>query len=232
MKVITWVDNDGVMEEYRDGLIGRDGDTDSDAGEDTDEDSMLLNYAYELSVEQKRGDVHSCQLQCLEEKLEKLSEFVCENKLELDLGIQKIRQVKTTASLVAAELSLEQPRVNKLTRNVEILEEEHSLTDNRLGKMEADMGILMANQKKLQKRTKNLKGNLKKTKVYKTNVRKSYANVKEKYESLRLRMKDVGGNNVELLDPLCGALEDLLGCIEDKKETRETNEKKRKSVDP
>lgn len=288
-KMITWVDNDGTMEEYREGFCAREGGEVSSGGTGTEEESVSSDAteeiaerfyqvsvlalssanklasleeavdelseftkknkdelmesslrlsqveatanvsAYDLSMEQKRGDEHSCKLESLEEKLEFLSDSFWKSRVDLDNASLKLSRVETKASLSAAELSMEQPRVEKLTRNLEILEKGHSLTDGRMDQMEADMGILMANQKKLQKRTKKLKNRVETTKGYKTDVHKLYASVKEEYESLRLRIKDVGGGFVGLLDPLSGALEDLWDCIEGSKET---NEKKRKRVDP
>jgi hypothetical protein len=298
MKMITWVDNDGTMEEYRVEFCAPSDSIESVVEEDmmvssggtsTEEESVLscateetterfyqfsvlaissanklasleeavdqlseftekntdellgsslrlsqveatANVsAYDLSVEQKRGDKLSCKLESLEEKLGILSNSFWESRSDLDIARLKLGKVETKASLNAAEISMEQPRVEKLTRNVEFLEKGHSVTDGRMDQMEADMGILMANQKTLQKRTKKLKGRVETSKEYQTYVRKSYDGVKEEYESLKLRMKDIGGGFVGLLDPLHGALEDLWNCMEGSKEA---NEKKRKRVDP
>lgn len=147
--------------------------------------------------------------------------------------VEILMEVRTSVG----ELEVEQNRNEKTSRNVEMLEEAHSATDEMVGRIAKDIGVLFDDQKKLRKSMKRVNEKVYDWSGYRSNVRAAFMEVKAEACVLKSHLTEQQPAVAALLERFELALGELWDTIEDDRSKvnddadDETN-KKRKRSDP
>ena len=180
------------------------------------------------------GNVGDIFTNCLEETVVPMRHELNDTKRNVVDMVKILMEVRASTG----ELGVEQNSNKKTTRNLKLLEDAHSATDEMVGRVVKDIGVLFEDQRRLRKSMKRTTELVRDWSGYRSSVRAAFMGVKVDASVLKSHLTGQGPAVAALLERFEASLEELWGTIEDSDENNDdidseaSTKKKRKKSDP